>query len=276
MTPPVITKTCLAVGLGSVSEVVDPLHFDALAGTYQRARPPYPDALWGRLRELEVLRPGVRVIELGAGTGEATTRLIHAGAEVVAVEPGRALAARLERRCPSAQLVIARAEDAPMAEAQFDLAVAATSVHWFDLSVVIPKLHRAIVRDGHLAVWRTAFGDPRTTTPFRDRVDEIVARRVNEPVRPGPGELDTQEWAQRLSSSGEFAVVHIDEFRWCIDLDAGRIHDLFRTFSSWTAGEAAAAAEAARDLGGMVTEHYVTPLILLRRTDNRRYDKYAG
>jgi SAM-dependent methyltransferase len=249
----------------SVGDVVGPLHFDALAETYQRARPPYPQALWDRMRELEVLRPGVRVIELGAGTGEATTRLIEAGAEVVAVEPGRALAARLRRRCPRARIVVARAEDAAMDEAQFDLAVAATSVHWLDLGVVIPKLHRAIVRDGHFAVWRTAFGDPRTTTPFRDRVDAIVARRVNEPTRPGPGELDTEEWAQRLSSSGEFSVVHVDEFRWNIDLDADQVHGLFRTFSNWTADEVVAAAQAARDLGGMVTEHYVTPLILLRR-----------
>lgn len=246
--------------------MVGPLHFDALAEIYQRARPPYPEALWDRMRELEVLRPGVRVIELGAGTGEATTRLLRAGAEVVAVEPGRGLAARLERRCPSAQIVVARAEDASMPEARFDLAVAATSVHWLDLGVVMPKLHRAIVRNGHFAVWRTAFGDPRTTTPFRDRVDAIVAQRADEPVRPGPGELDTEDWARRLSSSGEFSVVHVDEFRWNIDLDADQVHDLFRTFSNWTAREAAAAAEAARDLGGTVTEHYVTPLILLQRT----------
>jgi SAM-dependent methyltransferase len=245
--------------------MADPLHFDGLSDVYQRARPPYPEALWDRLQELGVLWHGMRVIELGAGTGEATGRLLREGARVLAVEPGRALAARLRRRCPSSQVVVARAEDVAMGEAQFDLAVAATSVHWFDLGVVLPKLHRAIVRDGHFAVWRTAFGDPLTSTPFRDRVDVIVAQRNNEPVRPGPGELDTQEWSQHLSASGAFSVVHVEEFRWAIDLDVDQIHDLFRTFSNWTADEAAAAAQAARDLGGVVTEHYVTPLILLQR-----------
>ena len=261
-----LVRLRFAVRSPSVGHVGGPLHFDALAETYERARPPYPEALWDRMRELEVLRPGVRVIELGAGTGEATKRLLEAGAEVVAVEPGRALAARLQRRCPSAQIVGARAEDAALAEGQFDLAVAATSAHWLDLGVVIPKLHRAIVRDGHLAVWRTAFGDPGTTTPFRDRVDATVAQRVNELARPGPGELDTEDWARLLSSSGDFSVVHIDEFRWNINLDADQVHGLFRTFSNWTADEAVAAADAARDLGGMVTEHYVTPLIVLQRT----------
>jgi len=68
-----------------------------------------------------------------------------------------------------------------------------------------------------------------------------------------------------LSSSAAFTVVHVDEFRWSIDLDADQIRDLFRTFSNWTDAEAEAAAQAARDLGGTVTEHYVTPLILLQR-----------
>ncbi|MCO1656505.1 class I SAM-dependent methyltransferase [Pseudonocardia humida] len=244
-----------------------PLHFDALAETYEKARPPYPEALWSRLGELGVLRPGVRVLELGAGSGQATARLLGAGAEVVAVEPGGALAARLRQRCPGARVVVARAEDAELGGARFDLAVAATSVHWLDLDVVLPALHRAVVPGGHFAVWRTAFGDPRVRTRFRDRVDAIVARRGDEPVRPGPGELDTARWAERLSASGAFAVVHVEEFRWRIDLGADQVHGLFRTFSDWTADEAAAAGRAARDLGGTVTEHYVTPLVMLRRGD---------
>jgi len=132
-------------------------------------------------------------------------------------------------------------------------------VHWLDLDLVLPKLHRALVRGGHLAVWRTAFGDPNQSTRFRDRVDAIVAVRRGETDRGAPGELDTEEWPQRLASSGEFTVVHVDHFRWSVDLNANEIHDLFSTFSNWTAEEVDAAAEAARQLGGTVTEHYVTP-----------------
>lgn len=242
-----------------------PLHFDLVAETYERARPPYPEALWARLRELGVLRPGVRVVELGAGTGQAAERLIEEGAEVVAVEPGAALAARLRLRCPDAQVVEARAEDAELGEGRFDLAVAATSVHWLDLAVVLPALRRAVVRGGHFAVWRHTFGDPRVRTPFRERIEAIVALRASEPTWSQQGEHDNHGWARRLSASGEFEAVHLDEFRWSIDLDADQVVDLFRTFSAWTADEAAAAGRAARDLDGTVTEHYLTPLILLRR-----------
>lgn len=243
-----------------------PGHFDAHADAYERGRPPYPPALWERLRALRLLGPGVRVVDLGAGTGQATGPMLDAGAAVLAVEPGQSLAARLRRRWPAAEVVPRTAEDADLAPGAFDLAVAATAVHWFDLGVVLPDVHRALAPGGHLAVWRNAYGDPEApVTPFRERVDRIVARRGPRPSRPGPGELDDAGWAEVLAGGGLFEVVHRDRFRWAVDLDAGQVRDLFTTFSDWTPDEAEAAARAATDLGGTVREHYVTPLIVLRR-----------
>ena len=241
------------------------MHFDKRAEVYERARPPYPDALWERLRELGVLHDGVRVVEIGAGTGLATGRLVAAGARVTAVEPGHALAKRLQARLPEVDVLVATAEDVDLPEAAFDLAVVATAVHWLDLDVVLPKLHRALVSGGHVAVWRHVFGDPAVRTPFRDRVHAIASRRDPAPRRPGPGEMETGEWVRRLTASGHFAARHTAHFRWSIELDSGQVHDLFSTFSDWSEPEVDAAAQAARDLGGAVTEHYVTPLILLDR-----------
>lgn len=243
-----------------------PGHFDAHADAYDRGRPPYPDVLWQRLRDLRLLRPGVRVLELGAGTGKATGPMIEAGASVLAVEPGEILAARLRLRWPQAEVVVGTAEGVPFPAGAFDLAVAATAVHWFDLGVVLPRVHRALRTDGHLAVWRNAYGDPEAPmTPFRERVAAIVARREAPARRPGPGELEDDAWADVLTGGGLFQVVHRDRFRWTVDLGADQVRDLFTTFSDWTPAEADEAAQAAADLGGTVREHYVTPLVVLRR-----------
>ncbi|WP_136519525.1 class I SAM-dependent methyltransferase [Cellulomonas telluris] len=241
-----------------------PGHFDAHADVYERARPPYPPALWERLRELGLLAPGVRVVELGAGTGQATGPLVDAGTVVTAVEPGPALAERLARRLPSVTAVVGTAEEVPLPAAAFDLAVVATAVHWLDLGVVLPAVHRALVPGGHLLVWRTAFGDPDVpVTAFRRTVAEITGRRPG-PPRPGPGELDTEEWVRRLTAGDRFAVRHVEHFRWSVELDAGQVRDLFTTFSDWTSAEVDEAAAAVRALGGRVLEHYVTPLVVLR------------
>ncbi|MDT0164589.1 class I SAM-dependent methyltransferase [Actinotalea sp. AC32] len=253
-------------GRGS-GAVPHPGHFDAIADVYERSRPPYPDALWARLRGLEVLGPGVRVVDLGAGTGQATGPMLAAGAQVTAVEPGPTLAERLRRRWPGATVRVDTAEHVALAPGGFDLAVAATAVHWFDLDVVLPRVHRALVVGGHLAVWRNAYGDPSVPTPFRERVAAIVARRGAGAARPGPGELDTEEWVERLTRGGWFAVRDVEHFRWQVDLTSGDVRGLFTTFSDWTPHEAAEAARAVDDLGGRVTEHYVTPLVVLRRAD---------
>ena len=244
----------------------DPGHFDRHADVYDRGRPPYPTRLWERLTGRGLLAPGVRVVELGAGTGQATGPLLAAGASVTAVEPGRALAERLRRRCPAATVVVATAEQVTLPDAAFDLAVVATAVHWLDLDVVLPALHRALVPGGHLAVWRTAFGDPTVPlTPFREQVARIVARRDPSRVRPGPGELDTARWVERLSAHGLFTPVHVEEIRWSVELRTAQVRDLFTTFSDWEPAEVADAARAVDELGGRVREHYVTPLVVLSR-----------
>ena len=64
------------------------MSFDAAAGLYHRGRRPYPDAVFELLVSRCGLRPGARVLDIGAGTGLATGPLLAAGAHVVAVEPG--------------------------------------------------------------------------------------------------------------------------------------------------------------------------------------------
>ncbi|WP_432510812.1 class I SAM-dependent methyltransferase [Kineococcus sp. SYSU DK001] len=242
-----------------------PEHFEIHAETYERARPPYPAQLWARLAELGLLVPGARVLELGAGTGQATGPMVDAGARVLAVEPGAELAGRLRRRFPQVEVRVGTAERAPLPTAAFEVAVAATSVHWFDLDAVLPRVHRALVPGGWFAVWRNVFGDPSVPpTPFRERVAQITAHR-REPPRPGPGELDTTAWVERLTRSGHFSPRHVEQFPWAIELSTEEVRDLFTTFSNWDAAEVAEAAGAVEELGGRVLEHYLTPLIVLQR-----------
>lgn len=242
------------------------MHFEALAAIYHGARPPYPAALWDRLAELGVLRAGARAVDLGAGTGQVTGPLLAAGLDVVAVEPGPTLAAELRERCPTARVVVAPAELADLAEASFDLAVAATSLHWMDLGVLLPRLHRALVTDGRLLVWRNVFGDPEApVTAFRRRVHEIVARRDAPPRAGSPEDVDAT--AARLSAAGLFTVEELSRFRWSIELDDDAVGALFRTFSDWSEAEAQEAAAAVRELGGSVVEHYGSWLIVAHRAD---------
>ena len=246
------------------------MHFGAQAGDYAAARPPYPSALWDVIRTFGALQPGLRALDLGAGTGQATGPLIAAGLRVTAVEPGEHLAHHIRAAYPSATVLVARAEDVVFEAGSFDIAVAATSIHWMDLEVILPMLRSALTGDGVLLVWRNVFGDPQAErTPFRERVEHIVRERG----APSPSGLDPENAgavAAALTAAGLFTVEGISTFRWSIELDEDQVRRLFSTFSDWSSSEANRAANAVRELGGTVREHYLSWLITLKPADAAR------
>lgn len=248
----------------------DPLHFEALADDYAAARPPYPDALWDTVRNLGVMRTGRRALDLGAGTGQATGPLLAAGLHVTAVEPGKRLADRIRTVFPAATVVVARAEDTEFSAGSFDVVVAATSIHWMDPKIVLPKIRAALTPDGALLVWRNVFGDPDAPlTPFRERITQIVNER-GAPSTSGADAEDAEATAAALIADGLFAVRDVSIFRWSIELDEEHVRRLFTTFSDWSRDDVNKAAAAARELGGTVLEHYLSWLIVLKPIEAAR------
>lgn len=240
-----------------------------MAASYGSARPAYPVVLFETLVEHGVIGPGRRVLEIGAGSGEATVELVQRGCEVVAVKPGPHLAARLRQVCPETQVVVSRIEDADLPARGFASIVAATSMHWVDLPEVLPRFAESLVPGGLLAVWRTVFGDPRVSTPFRRAVDEIVAARGMS--NSGGDRLDPRPTVAELEVGGSFSVVQSWQWLWQIDLDAVQLRALFATFNDWNDSRELDAVQAAAEAqGGLVTEHYVTVLHLLRCTARDR------
>jgi SAM-dependent methyltransferase len=233
-----------------------------MADDYGSARPPYPAALFEVLEAEGVIGPGLDVLEVGAGSGEATRELVLAGSRVVALEPGLELAALLARKVPAASVVQSRLEDASLPDSTFDSAVAATSMHWVDLSVGLPRLHAALRPGSTLAVFRNIFGDVGHRSEFRDYVDQIVARRPG-----GAGETpgEARPTMSELEAGGFFVPVRSEHWTWDIELTTKEVAALFRTFSNWTAEEVADVAAAADACGGRVTEHYQSVLHVLRR-----------
>ena len=237
-------------------------HFEHMADDYGSARPSYPGALFEVLKAEGVTGPGLKVLDVGAGSGEATRELVAAGSQVVALEPGHDLAALLERDAPEASVVRSRLEDVHLPDSAFDSAVAATSMHWVDLSIGLPVLYAALRPGGALAVFRNIFGDVTRRSEFRDRVDQIVSRRHG-----GGGEppAETRPSMSELQAGGFFVAARSELWKWDIELTTTQVTALFRTFSNWNGAEVEEVAAAADACGGRVTEHYQSVLHLLRR-----------
>lgn len=130
-------------------------------------------------------------------------------------------------------VVQADLEHAQFAEHAFDLAVAATSWHWVDGAVAVPKVVAALRPGGALALWWTVFGDPdQPHTEFRSVLQPLYERFLPHDHDDGqpPLPMRTDHWSQHLSAEGWFEPPAIEVLRWMQPLTPASAQALWATF----------------------------------------------
>jgi SAM-dependent methyltransferase len=175
------------------------LSFGPQAAAYERGRPSYPP------EAIDWLLPtGARdVLDLGAGTGKLTTRLVERGLNVVAVDP---LAEMLEVLCqslPDTPALLGSAEEIPLADNSVDAVLVAQAWHWFNPQRALPEVARVLRPGGRLGlVWNTRderLGWVRELGRIIGRDDDPVRDKVTLP-EPFTGlERHQVEWTSYLT-----------------------------------------------------------------------------
>jgi SAM-dependent methyltransferase len=241
-----------------VSELQHPdsRSFELVADVYERARPEYPSEAVAWIADLLDLRPGRTVLDLGAGTGKLTRALLDTGARVIAVEPGDAMRAELERAAPGAEALRGSAEDIPLRNASVDAMAVGQAFHWFRHDVAIPELHRVLRRGGGVALlWNSRDPD----APLHQEIGKLI-----EPFIP-PDRPDSEEWAQLLEESELFGPLEERRFSFVQQLDTDMLAERIASVSFVAAAPAVARREldeqlrrVAERLGGRVDFPYLT------------------
>ncbi|OWT73504.1 SAM-dependent methyltransferase [Achromobacter sp. HZ28] len=126
--------------------------YTTVAEAYVRGRPEYPQELADWLREEIGLGRGARVVDLGAGTGKMTPRLLATGADVVAIEPVTQMLDKLSTTYPRVEALTGAAQAIPLADGEVDAVVCAQSFHWFAGPAALAEIHRVLKPGGRLAM----------------------------------------------------------------------------------------------------------------------------
>lgn len=132
------------------------LSFGATAATYERYRPEYPDRVVELVQEYADT-PVRTALELGAGTGKATSVFARHGISVTASEPDRGMLDELRRKLPAVRTVQASLEELPPL-GPFDLVFAAASLHWTEPGGRWDRIAGLLVPGG---VFASCGGPPR-------------------------------------------------------------------------------------------------------------------
>ena len=126
------------------------LSFGAEAAAYERGRPSYPP------EAIDWLLPpdASDVLELGAGTGKLTTRLVERGLNVVAVDPIPEMLELLSNSLPDTPALLGTAEEIPLPDNSVDAVLVAQAWHWFDTERAVKEVARVLRPGGRLGlVW---------------------------------------------------------------------------------------------------------------------------
>jgi SAM-dependent methyltransferase len=119
------------------------MSFGAIAEDYDglRPQPPQEAVDW-------LVPPGCELaVDVGAGTGLFTRRLIDKVAQVIAVEPDARMRKVLAARSPGLHVLEGRGEAIPVPDATADAVFFSSAWHWMDHERALPEIGR-VLRDG--------------------------------------------------------------------------------------------------------------------------------
>lgn len=259
--------------------------FDEVPELYDRVRPTYPDELFADWSAVAGVGASSSVLEVGCGTGQATTALAGLGCSVTAVEPGPRMAALARPnldRFPNVEVATSRFEEWDDQGRRFDALVAASAWHWVDPSVGWARAHALLRRDGTVALLANVVvrrpGEPEVYAATADLHDRYSPGNPNWGHPPLEDEVRStgDGWGriERIESPGALFGPPTTSFypnvQW---FDGDGFADLLRSVSIYRTLEHGireplldAIAERIRtDLGDRVARRYLSVLRVGRR-----------
>ena len=199
--------------------------FEYCADEYAAFRPSYPSELYDFLAARCALDGDSTIIDIGAGTGKGSVRLLERGFRVVAFDLSeKMLGAGRNKGNERRDMVCSSAEQILLGDSIADLILCAQSFHWFASSRTLAEFARLVKPNGSLAL----FWNTRATEPIHQREYERLIRKFNPDHVCGYRDRD---WTRILEGDGLFRTVEQRKFEHSESMTIERWKGLARSTS---------------------------------------------
>lgn len=217
------------------------IDFGKTANDYAKHRQGFPPAFFERLAAHGWIGDGVRLLDLGTGTGTLARGAALAGSTVTAVDIAPELLAQAAELDKAAGVAVnyhtAPAEDTGLPAAAFDVVTAGQCWHWFDRPRAAQEVKRLLVAGGTVVIahldWIPLPGNVVAAT-------ESLIRKHNPAWSMHGGTGLYPAWLADLAVAG-----FTDIATFSFDLDLHYTHDAWRGRIRASAGIAASLAPEA-------------------------------
>jgi len=209
--------------------------FNNTALNYDRYRPGYPDSMIEDICVLAGLAHDSRLIEVGAGTGQATLPFAARNLSIDCVEPGDQLAELAASKCsawPKIRIIVTEFEKLDFERGSYDLLFSAQAYHWIDPSKRM-RLAADALRDGGSFALLYNYS-PKPADPVINQISELICKVSGKPdTSVWDYSADINRWIYEINGCGFFEDLDIRNYNWEKKFTAEEYAGLFYTFSDF-------------------------------------------
>ena len=178
--------------------------YEFSADAYERSRPDYPEPAIRYLVQALEIGSDSAILDLAAGTGKLTRRLVPVAGVVFAVEPDRAMRDVLSEQVPEAEIREGTAESIPLSDESVESVTVAQAFQWFRGPSALHEIGRVLRSSGRIGlIWNVR----DLATPEQQGFQKVVARyRGEKPV------FQSGRWRAAFDQSSRFGPLHEELF----------------------------------------------------------------
>ena len=150
--------------------------FDTIPDKFDKYRPRYSKELFDALTEYAKIGPGVDVLEIGPGTGQATDPVLNTGCNYNAIELGEHLYEKMKEKYGkygNFHIVNDDFITHDFKDRKFDMIYSATTIQWIPEEIAFSKTYDLLKPGGTLAMMLTVSDYKSANEPLYNDIQKV-------------------------------------------------------------------------------------------------------